>query len=124
MTHTVTYSAQTIPELKGLFRSEIEDDRWVLYHATTSQAEAKIDNQGLAGGSKQVMWVQMNTGRKAEIMGARSLGGVHVKVLECNEFFVKISGQNWDRTKSLPLDNIKLAYDDKMNSIEIFDYAP
>lgn len=73
---------------------------------------------------KQVMWVQMNTGRKAEIMGARSLGGIHVTVLECNEFFVKINGQNWDRTKSLPLDNIKLAYDDKMKCIELLDYAP
>jgi hypothetical protein len=73
---------------------------------------------------KRVMWVQMNTGRKAEIMGARTLGGVHVLVLECTEFYVKVNGEGWDRTKSLPLDNIKIGYDDKVDCIEILDYAP
>jgi len=73
---------------------------------------------------KRVMWVQMNTGRKAEMMGARTLSGVHVHVLECNEFFAKIRGDGWDRTKSLPLDNIKFGWDDKLNCIEILDYAP
>jgi hypothetical protein len=73
---------------------------------------------------KRVMWVQMNTGRKAEMMGARSVNGVHVLVLECTEFYVKVKGDGWDRTKSIPLDNIKIAHDDKLNCLEILDYAP
>ncbi|MGB0063480.1 MAG: hypothetical protein WBP85_03470 [Terracidiphilus sp.] len=73
---------------------------------------------------KRVMWVQMNTGRKAEVMGARTLGGVYVLVLECTEFFVKVKGDGWDRTKSFPLDNIKFGYDDKVDCLEILDYAP
>ena len=70
------------------------------------------------------MWVRMNTGRKAEMMGARSLGSVHVLVLECTEFFVKVKSDGWDRTKSFPLDNIKLGYDDRVDCLEILDYAP
>jgi hypothetical protein len=73
---------------------------------------------------KRVMWVRMNTGRKAEMMGARSLGSVHVLVLECTEFFVKVKSDGWDRTKSFPLDNIKLGYDDRVDCLEILDYAP
>jgi hypothetical protein len=49
---------------------------------------------------------------------------VYVHLLECNEFFVKIRGDGWDRTKSLPLDNIKFGWDDKLDCIEILDYAP
>ena len=73
---------------------------------------------------KRVMWVQMNTGRKAEMMGARSFNGVHSLVLECTEFFVKIRGDGWDRAKSIPLDNIKFGHDDKLDCLEILDYAP
>jgi hypothetical protein len=73
---------------------------------------------------KRVMWVPMNTGRTAELMGARMLDGVHVLVLESTEFFVKVKGDGWDRTKSLPLDNIKFGYDDKVDCLEILDYAP
>jgi hypothetical protein len=73
---------------------------------------------------KRVMWVQMNTGRKAEIMGSRSVNGVYVLVLECTEFYVKVKGDGWDRTKSIPLDNIKFAHDDKLKCLEILDYAP
>jgi hypothetical protein len=73
---------------------------------------------------RRVMWVQMNTGRKAQMMGARTLNGVYVLVLESTEFFVKIKGDGWDRTKSLPLDNIKFGFDDKVDCLEILDYAP
>jgi hypothetical protein len=73
---------------------------------------------------KRVMWVQMNTGRKAEMMGARSFKGVHSVVLECNEFFVKIKGDQWDKAKSIPLDNIKFGHDDNLDCLEILDYAP
>jgi hypothetical protein len=73
---------------------------------------------------KRVMWVQMNTGRKAEMMGARTLNGVHVRVRDCSEFFVSIRGDGWDRTRSLPLDNIKFGHDDRLDCLEILDYAP
>lgn len=70
------------------------------------------------------MWVQMNTGRKAEMMGARSVNGIHVLVLELTEFYVKVKGDGWERTKSIPLDNIKFGDDDKVDCLEILDYAP
>jgi hypothetical protein len=73
---------------------------------------------------QRVMWVQMNTGRKAEMMGARSVNGIHVLVLELTEFYVKVKGDGWERTKSIPLDNIKFGDDDKVDCLEILDYAP
>jgi len=73
---------------------------------------------------KRVMWVQVNTGRRAEILGDRAFAGVHVEVLECTEFFVKIKGDGWDRTRSLPLENIKFGHDDRLNCLEILEYSP
>lgn len=88
-----------------------------------SESESQKKQRELAKWvGKYVMWVQMNTGRKAEILGARTMNGVHVAVVECTDFYVRIKGDAWDRSKSIPFANLELGYDDKLKCVEILEY--
>jgi len=71
---------------------------------------------------QRVMWVQVATGRQAAILGKRPWASVHVMLLDCTEFYVEIKGDSWDRSRSVPMNNIEIGRDDRMNLLEIQEY--
>jgi len=70
---------------------------------------------------KRVTLVTMNTGRGAQMLGPRA-GSCCVKVVDCNEFSVKVLGDGWDRSRSIPLPNIKFGHDDRLDCLELLEY--
>jgi hypothetical protein len=67
---------------------------------------------------KLVTLVQINTGRAVYAIGLRG-GSTHVKVLDCTEFYVKVAGDTWSQSRSIPLKNIELGHDDRLNCLEL-----
>jgi len=72
---------------------------------------------------KHVMLVQMNTGHAVYAIGPRG-GSVHVRVLDCTEFYVKVAGDTWSQSRSIPLNNIELGHDDRLNCLELQERNP
>ena len=72
---------------------------------------------------KYVTLVTINTGKAVYTLGVRG-GSSQVKVIDCNEFSVKVIGQGWDCSKSVPLFNVELGYDDQHNCLELLEKNP
>jgi len=70
---------------------------------------------------RRVMLVTMNTGRAAQMLGPRA-GSCHVKVIDCSEFSVKVIGDGWDRSRSIPLANINFGHDDRLDCLELLEH--
>jgi hypothetical protein len=71
---------------------------------------------------KRVMLVKMPDPQSALRIGSRPWGGTLVKILECNEHFVQVMGEGWDRSRSVVMDKLRLGWDDKQNCLEILEY--
>lgn len=67
---------------------------------------------------RYVTLLQINTGRAVYAIGLRG-GSSHVKVLDCTEFFVKVAGDTWSNSRSIPLNNVELGHDDRLNCLEL-----
>ena len=67
---------------------------------------------------KYVSLVQINTGHAVHAIGLRG-GSVHVKVVDCTEFYVKVMGDGWSCSRSIPLNNVELGHDDRFNCLEL-----
>lgn len=87
-----------------------------------SEAQRKA-NEILKWKDKYVMLVTINTGKAVYTLGARG-GSSQVKVLDCNEFSVRVIGQGWDSSRSVPLFNVELGYDDQHNCLELLEKNP
>lgn len=72
---------------------------------------------------KKVMLVKMPNQREQMSMGPRPWAPIHTSVLDCNEFFVTLNADGWDKPQTIPLDNIKFGWDSRMNCIEILQYS-
>lgn len=45
-----------------------------------------------------------------------------VTVLDCTDLYVKVKGESWDRSQSIPFTKLELSYDDRINLPEILRY--
>jgi hypothetical protein len=71
---------------------------------------------------KRVMLVKMPDPQSALRIGSRPWGGTLVEILECNEDFVRVRGEGWDRSRSVVMDKLRLGWDDRQNCLEILEY--
>lgn len=71
---------------------------------------------------KRVMLVNMRSGRSAELLGARASAGVYVSVLECNDFYVMLKGDGWDKAQTIAFTNLEFGFDERMKCLEILRY--
>jgi hypothetical protein len=55
-------------------------------------------------------------------LGSRPWGGTRVKILECNEFFVQVLGDGWDRSRPVIMDKLRISWDGANNCLEILEY--
>jgi len=72
---------------------------------------------------KLVMLVSINSGRAVHAIGLRG-GSCHVKIVDCDEFSVRVLGNGWDRSRSIPLGNIEFGHDDRLNCLELLERNP
>ena len=72
---------------------------------------------------KMVMLVSINSGRAVHTIGPRG-GSCDVKILDCDEFSVRVVGSGWDRSRSIPLGNIEFGHDDRLNCLELLERNP
>jgi len=59
-----------------------------------------------------VMLVQINSGMAVHTIGLIA-SSVQVKLLDCTEFYVRVIGSGWSASRSIPLTNIQIGFDDK-----------
>ncbi len=69
---------------------------------------------------KRVMLVKLNTGRAVALLGLRAHSS-SVKVVDCTEHFVKVRGDGWDASRSLPLNDVELGHDDRLDCLELLE---
>lgn len=72
---------------------------------------------------KLVMLVSINSGRAVHTIGLRG-GSCHVKIVDCDEFSVRVLGKGWDRSRSIPLGDIEFGHDDRLNCLELLERNP
>lgn len=72
---------------------------------------------------RMVMLVSINSGRAVHTIGPRG-GSCDVKILDCDEFSVRVVGSGWDRSRSIPLGNIEFGHDDRLNCLELLERNP
>jgi hypothetical protein len=72
---------------------------------------------------KQVMLVTINTGHAVYSLGVRG-GSCRAKVIDCTEFWVQVIGDNWDKSRSIPLNHVELGFNDQYNCLEILEKNP
>lgn len=71
---------------------------------------------------KRVMLVKTISGQDIQYYGtSRPWVGNPGKVLECNEFFVLVLGDSWDKSRSIPMDKVRLGWDEKQGCLEILE---
>lgn len=78
-------------------------------HESESQRKAR---EILRWKGQHVMLVHMNTGMAVHTIGPIA-SSVHVQILDCTEFYVKVRGDAWAASRSIPLTNVEIGLDDK-----------
>lgn len=78
-------------------------------HESESQRKAR---EILKWKGHRVMLVLMNTGMAVHTIGPIETS-MHVQVLDCTEFSVKVRGDGWSISRSIPLTKIEIGFDDK-----------
>jgi hypothetical protein len=61
---------------------------------------------------RTVMLITMSTGMAVYTIGPVS-SSVSVQIVDCTEFSVKVRGSGWPVSRSIPLTNIEIGFDDK-----------
>jgi hypothetical protein len=89
---------------------------------TIETEEQKKSKRILEWKDKRVMLVKMPDPQSALRIGSRPWAGTLVKILECNEHFVQVRGEGWDRSRSVVMDKLRLGWDDRQNCLEILEY--
>ena len=64
------------------------------------------------------MHVLKYTGRQRMMSDDRS-GSTHVELVDCNEFSVRIKGEGWESSRSIPMVDIEIGYDERLNCLEL-----
>jgi hypothetical protein len=72
---------------------------------------------------KRIILVTINTGHAVHVLGLRG-GSAHVKIVDANEFFVKVIGDGWDKSRSIPMNSIDIGYDDTYKCMELLERNP
>jgi hypothetical protein len=52
----------------------------------------------------------------------KTMGTHSVKVVECDEFFVQVLGDGWDKPRSIPMDKIRIGQDRIRSCLELMEY--
>lgn len=87
--------------------------------ATASESEAQRKAREILNWKGQrVTLVQINTGRAVHVLGLRG-SSLAVEVLDGSEFYVKVIGDGWSQSRSIPMANIEIGFDDKQNCLEL-----
>lgn len=71
---------------------------------------------------KRVMLVKMANSRQVPMLGVRPWASTSVILLDCEEFYVKVKGEGWDNSRSIPMRNIELGHDDRFDCLELMEY--
>lgn len=71
---------------------------------------------------KHVMLVKLPDSQSAIRIGSRPWSGSRVSILKCNEFFIQVKGDGWDRSRSVPMDKLKVGWDGTQDCLEILEY--
>jgi hypothetical protein len=87
---------------------------------TESQAKHRVILQWKG---QRVMLVKMATPRQEISLGTRPWASIHVTVLDCTEHYVKVRGEGWDNSRSIPMRNIEIGHDDRFNLPELLEYS-
>ncbi|MGA7292965.1 MAG: hypothetical protein WBW53_13625 [Terriglobales bacterium] len=82
-----------------------------------SEAQRKA-REILKSKGQRIMLVQMNTGKAVHVLGIRGCSAA-VQLLDCSEFFVKVVGNGWSQSRSIPMTNIEIGFDDKQGCLEL-----
>jgi len=72
----VELTAEELIGCEALFPPEIENDRWVLYHATSSVAEQQVDSEGLKW--KSTTYSRSDIGQLVSIFQSMNWNGIHL----------------------------------------------
>jgi hypothetical protein len=67
---------------------------------------------------KLITLVTINTGRAVYSLGLRG-GSAHARVVDCTEFFVLMKGDDWSKSRSIPLSCIEIGYDEQHKCMEL-----
>jgi hypothetical protein len=78
-------------------------------HESESQRKAR---EILKWKGQRVMLILMNTGTSVHTIGPIA-SSLSVHVLDCTEFYVRVVGDGWSESRSVPLKNIEIGFDDK-----------
>jgi hypothetical protein len=89
----------------------------------TETSEQRKMRKILQWKDKMVMLVSINSGMAVHTIGLRG-GSCHVKILDCDEFSVRVLGSGWDCSRSIPLGNIEFGHDDRSGSLELLERNP
>jgi hypothetical protein len=107
---------------------EIVEDRAALNVGKTKTPRHESEGQRkmrkiLEWKDKLVILVTSNSGRAVNSIGLRG-GSCHVKIVDCDEFSVRVLGNGWDRSRSIPLANIEFGHDDRLDCLELLERNP
>lgn len=72
---------------------------------------------------QRVMWVQMPTPQQAQALGIRPWGSHPCIVIDCNEFFVLLRGEGWEKSRSIPMESLGIGWDERLNCVEVLEYV-
>lgn len=88
-------------------------------HETESQRKCR---EILPWKGQRVMLVKMPSPQQAMMLGTRPWTSNQVTVLDCTEFYVKVRGDGWDSSRSIPMRNVEIGHDDRFNLPELLEY--
>ena len=91
-------------------------------HSSVETEYQRKHRQILQWKGQRVMWVKMPTPQQAMTLGTRPWSSVQLTVLDCTEFYVKIKGDGWDNSRSIPMRNIEIGHDDRFDLPELLEY--
>ncbi len=72
---------------------------------------------------KRVALVKVATGHQGMVLGARPWASIHVILQDCNEDYVRVKADGWDTSRSIPMDSIRLGWEDRWNCPELQEYG-
>lgn len=71
---------------------------------------------------KRIMLVKMANPQQVTMLGVRPWEPNAVVLLDCTEFYVQVKGDGWDNSRSIPMRNVEIGFDDRHHCVELLEY--
>lgn len=91
------------------------------YRPPGTESQAKL-REILQWKGKRVMLVKMATPQQEMSLGTRPWAPIYVTVLDCTEHYVKVKGDGWDNSRSIPMRNVEIGHDYRFDLPELLEY--